>query len=401
VNALRAVRTEFSARYGGDPVITRAPGRVNLIGEHTDYNDGYVMPAAIGLYTYAAIRGRNDGRFRVQSLQQRETVEFDAGSPTETAGQGGELWSHYVRGVVQVLRDRGVATDGADLLVHGEVPLGSGLSSSAALEVAVAQAILELTGTRIPGPELAALCQRAENEYVGIRCGIMDQYTSACGRAEHALLLDCRALTHDLVPLNRASGDTRAACIVVCNTMVRHELAVGAYNQRRTECEMGVAQFRELGAPIASLRDVTPGMLARFAADLDRTILRRCRHVVHENGRVTEAAAAIRRGDLKRFGRLMGESHASLRDDYEVSCAELDKLVEIAVAVPGVYGSRMTGGGFGGCTVSLVRSEAVGVFTQTVRDQYLEATGRVATIHVCDAADGAGRVDERREPTSS
>ncbi len=395
MNGFGFMRDAFAHEFEGTPAVSRAPGRVNLIGEHTDYNDGFVLPVAIDLYTYAAACIRSDGRVRVRSLQQPDGAEFSVTDAASHCGRTGH-WSDYIVGVVRVLRDYGVHLTGADLLVHGEVPLGAGLSSSAALGVAAAQVLLDLAGADIPPPVLATLCQRAENEFVGTRCGIMDQYASAYGSAGHALLLDCRTVRHELVPLDGIgpTSDRTDVSVVICNTMVRHELASGEYNVRRAECAAGVAEFVRRGVAASALRDVSPVTLARHAATMDRTLLRRCRHVIHENGRVADAAAALRKGDFARVGRLMYASHASLRDDFEVSCEELDTMVDIAARIPGVYGARMTGGGFGGCTVNLVRAESATRFAHEVRTRYLAATGKDPTIRVCASADGACRLHQ-------
>lgn len=361
----------------------RAPGRVNLIGEHTDYNEGFVMPAAIGFETIALAAPRPDRRLVVHSLNVDETRTFDLDGGDGPTG----TWSDYVRGVAAVLEGSGRRLCGADLLVSSDVPLGSGLSSSAALEVSTALALLGTSGIELDRLEVARLCQQAENEFVGMRCGIMDQFVSCFGRAGHAVMLDCRSLEHRAVPL------PAGVRLVICNSMVKHSLAGSEYNTRRAECEAGVRHFAGSAGKVASLRDVTVDDLERHGAGLDEVVRRRCRHVITENARVEGAAAALVRGDLATVGRLMAESHRSLRDDYEVSCAELDLLVSLADTVNGVYGSRMTGGGFGGCTVHLVRGEQVDEVRHVVGTGYEEATGRKPDIHVCEASDGAGRLD--------
>ena len=266
------------------------------------------------------------------------------------------------------------------------MPIGSGLSSSAAIEVATCYALLNNSALHVEPVEIAKLCQRAENEFVGMRCGIMDQFVSCCGQVGKALMLDCRSLEYKLVPLPQ---DAR---LVICNTMVKHALAAGEYNTRRAECEAGVRHFAQSLPNVRALRDVTEADLKRYGNDLSEVIHRRCRHVITENARVLEAAKALNRGDLDAFGRLMNESHRSLRDDYEVSCKELDAMVDLAQKVPGVYGARMTGGGFGGCTVNLVNVEKVEEFKQTVAHGYSEATGLATEIYVCSAAEGAEEV---------
>jgi len=291
------------------------------------------------------------------------------------------------------LQQHGVALVGADLLIHGEVPLGAGLSSSAALEVAVALALSSQAGNTLDRVTLAKIGQRAENDYVGMRCGIMDQFAAACGRAGHALKIDCRSLEHELVPLDQhTAGANAAAQLVICNTMVRHRLAGGEYNRRREECEQGVRSLQQVLPGIEALRDVTLTQLEQHASILDPVVFRRCRHIITENARVVAAAAALKAGALKAFGRLMRESHQSMRVDYEISCHELDLMVRLAELADGVYGARMTGGGFGGCTVNLVRGDRVLPFRAMIAARYAAATGHTPEIYVCEAAEGAAPV---------
>jgi len=375
----------FAELYGDKPRVFRAPGRVNLIGEHTDYNDGFVMPAAIEFYTFAAIGPRADSKLSVYSDNFSEAVEFDLDRIDR--GPTGH-WSDYVRGVAGVLLTKGIKLHGANLVLRGEVPIGAGLSSSAAIEVAAANALLANSGVEMDRAEVARVCQKAEHEYAGTMCGIMDQFIACFGQRQHALMLDCRSLSYQLLPLD---DNVR---LVICNTNVKHELAGGEYNLRRASCEDGVRILRQHLPAIRALRDVTPEDLEKFAGEIPETTYRRCRHVVSEDVRVEEAARALLRGDMKEFGVLMAESHRSLRDDYEVSCAELDAMVEIASAIDGVYGARMTGGGFGGCTVNLVRANAVEAFTSTIKREYQRATNLAADVYVCSAAEGAGEVVE-------
>ena len=390
----------FRRLYGTEPQLFRAPGRVNLIGEHTDYNDGLVMPVALQFETRVAIAPRADHRLCLRSANVEESFEvevpadFAATPPPPRAG----AWHDYVVGVVWALGRAGLPVPAANVLLEGNVPLGAGLSSSASLEVAIAWALLSLGG-RVPEPmQVAQLCQQAENEHVGTRCGLMDQFAAAHGRAGHALLFDCRSL--DWAPL--AVGD---AVIVICNSGVKHSLAGGEYNRRREDCEAGVAALTAwrhrtnpaLPAP-GTLRDVTLAELDAAAPEMDPVVVRRCRHVITENARVEAMRTALQSGDLVAAGHLMADSHASLRDDYAVSCAELDVLVSLAqrfaagtvAGTPTCYGARMTGGGFGGCTVNLVAPAAVAAFRDAVASGYLEATGRRAEIHVGRASDGAG-----------
>jgi len=379
----RLAAQEFKRQFGEPIGVFRAPGRVNLIGEHTDYNDGFVMPAALQFSTYVAAGPRIDRKLNVYSVDFGESRCFDLGNIS--TGPTGH-WGDYVRGVAAALQARGNAIRGANLVVKGDVPIGAGLSSSAALEVSTALALLTNSGLSWSRVQLAETCQRAEHEYAGTNCGIMDQFISCFGRANHALLLDCRNLTFEMLEIN---SHVR---IVVCNTMVRHELASGEYNSRRVDCEAGVRFLRQFLPSIRALRDVTLTQLQQYGASLPEVTYKRCHHVVSENARVLEAASALKRSDLSRFGVLMGESHLSLRDSYEVSCKELDLMVDLAGQCNGVYGARMTGGGFGGCAVALVESDAVDEFTVAVAKGYQRATGLQPEIYVCTAADGAGEV---------
>ncbi len=375
------LRSEFAKRSNVDCKIFRAPGRVNLIGEHTDYNDGYVMPVAIGFDTYVACANQNSGNVVVESLQDATKAAF----PTQASDpQPAHDWSDYVRGVLLELERLGISLTGADLLIDGRVPIGAGLSSSAAIEVAAALAFLELAHTSMGKVEVAKLCQRAENVFVGSRCGIMDQFASLHGRAGHAVLLDCRSLEFDYLPIPAETS------LVICNSMVKHSLAAGEYNTRRAECETGVQHFAQRKDGIKALRDVTEDDLERHSAGLSPVLLRRCRHVVTENARVLRAADALKSGELETFGRLMYESHASLRRDFEVSCLELDILVELASNFPGVYGARMTGGGFGGCTINLVERAAALEFRDRIREKYFQKTGILPEVYITQASDGAG-----------
>ena len=370
----------FRTMFGTAMRIFRAPGRVNLIGEHTDYNDGFVMPAAIGLYTWIAAARREDRVLEAYSdcFDERIVLTLDA-----LAGPPRGHWSDFIRGVAATLQSAGHGLSGANLVIHGEVPLGAGLSSSASLEVATALALSELSGIALPRLELAKLCQRAEHDFVGTRCGIMDQFIASFGASGNALMLDCRSLEYQLLPV---PTDVR---VVVCNSMVRHELASGEYNRRRADCEAGLKLLAPYLPGIRALRDVEVADLEKLKDVLPTTIYRRCRHVVTEDQRVFAAATALQSQDADGFGRLMYESHASLRDDYEVSCKELDLLVDLAASSPEVYGARMTGGGFGGCTVNLVRSQSAQAFKINIGTKYEQATGIAPDIYVCEPAQGA------------
>ncbi|MDP8905709.1 MAG: galactokinase [Chloroflexota bacterium] len=371
------------ARDTGSARVVRAPGRVNLIGEHTDYNLGFVMPAAIGLETWIGALPRPDRRVELTSLEQAETLAFDLDAIPPPSGG----WIDYVAGTAQALLARGVALRGFTGVVETAIPIGSGLSSSAALELASALALAADVPPALPPLELARAAQQAENDYVGVRCGIMDQFASVFGAPGAAIVLDCRSLEHQLVPL--PSGHV----LVALDTRSPHRLETSEYNARRRQCEDAVRALAARYPQVRSLRDVEPAMLDELAALVDDETARRVRHVVSENERVLATAAALRAGRLSEVGRLMAESHASLRDDYEVSSAELDALVEIATGVPGVVGARMTGAGFGGCTVNVVELEAVDRLRGAVTREYRARTGRDAGFHVVAAVAGAGVVD--------
>jgi galactokinase len=353
---------------------------VNLIGEHTDYNDGFVMPAAIDFSCYSAIEGRADVTLSIYSEQFQESIEFDL---NRLAGPPRKHWSDYIRGVAAILQGEGYPLKGANLFIDGQVPMGSGLSSSAAIEVATALALTSLAGVTVPLRELARLCQRAENTYTGARCGIMDQFVSCFGKQDYALMLDCRSLesTYLKLPSN--------ILLVICNTMVRHELAAGAYNERRASCERSVDAIRQFLPNVRALRDLTIEDLEKYPSVLSDVDFRRCRHVITENARVNEAKAALQDSDLMRFGQLMYLSHDSLDRDYEVSCRELNLMVDLARKVAGVYGARMTGGGFGGCTINLVETQVVSEFRTSVAREYEHVTGLSPQIFVSHLAGGA------------
>ncbi len=382
-NQSSGLMERFRKLYGNEPLLVQAPGRVNLIGEHTDYNEGFVFPAAIEFQTQIAIAKRPDRRIIVTSENYAERVEFDLDHLPKAPRNH---WSDYVVGIVGLLERKLGGLPGADLLLHGDVPQGAGLSSSASLEVAVCTAFLELSGKRMEGVAIALLCQQAENEFVGARCGIMDQFISVHGKKNHALRLDCRTLEYRLLPI---PPDVR---LVICNTMVRHSLSGGEYNERRAECEAGARFFAERIPGVRSLRDVTLEEFEKFGGHMPEVIRKRCHHILTENLRVLQAAEALQAGDLKLFGRLMGSSHASLRDDFEVSCEELDLMVRLAVQNKGVYGARMTGGGFGGCTINLVQQSHVESFRENVAAGYEKGTGRAPEIYISSAADGASRL---------
>jgi len=378
------LRRRFETEYGRRPRIFRAPGRVNLIGEHTDYNDGFVLPAAIDFYTWVAISPRSDRILAMRSENFPGQAEYPLDAPESERRYD---WSDYPYGVALMLARAGKRICGADLLIAGEIPIGAGLSSSAAIGVATGDALLENSGLPVDRVELARICQRSENDFVGVGSGIMDEFISCFGRAGRALLLDCRSLEHQWVTLPEGIS------LVICNTMVKHELASGEYNQRRSECETGVRLLAERLPHVRALRDVTLADLEKHREILPPIVYRRCRHVISENGRVIDCVRALAAGDLDSVGALMAGSHRSLRDDYEVSCAELDLMAELATVEEGAIGARMTGGGFGGCTVNLVRQDRADAFRRGVAEKYHQQTGRAPEIYVTGAADGVAEID--------
>jgi len=371
----------FRKQFGAAPtVIARAPGRVNLIGEHTDYNDGFVFPAAIDRDVYVAVRATGDDRARLFAANFRRRTEFPL---SDVRHHPPERWSHYERGVVVMLQREGHALGGFQAAIDGDVPSGAGLSSSAAVEVATATALNALFGLEIDPVPLALLCQRAENQFVGVNSGIMDQFISALGKRETALLIDCRSLEYRHVPIGPD------AQIVVADTSVKRGLVDSEYNARRAECEAAVRLLSERLPNVRALRDVTVEHLREYEDALPDVVRRRARHVVTENDRTLMSVAALEAGNLVEFGRLMDESHASLRHDYEVTVPQLDVMVAAARAVPGVLGSRMTGAGFGGCTVSLLKPGAVDAFLRDVPARYRRETGLIPKVYVCRSVDGA------------
>jgi galactokinase len=388
---LRRLAGAFESRFGRPPTaVAAAPGRVNLIGEHLDYNEGHVLPVAIDRSVLVAFAPRPDRRVRLYSLDFEQESAFHL---DEIEKDPEAPWSDYVRGVAWALREAGHGLSGLDAALQGDVPVGAGLSSSAALEVAALGAFEAASGLRLDRRELALLGQRAENCFVGVACGIMDQMAAALSRAGHALLIDCRSLEHEAVPLpleDSGSGGGAGLRLVVADSGVRRALLDSQYNLRRQECQRAAELLAVAitNRPVTALRDVGAGDLARHGDSLPPNLLKRARHVVEEERRVLLSVEALRTGDVEAFGEMLNASHRSLRDDYEVSSPELDLLAELAWAQPGVLGSRLTGAGFGGCTVSLVRAEAVEAFREGVVARYCAETGREGRMYVCRAADG-------------
>lgn len=392
MQSTQAIKAEFAKVFGdgakGRVHVVRAPGRVNLIGEHTDYNDGLVFPMAIEPQVLLVCRARDDGKVRLASTAfPGQVVEF---SVEEKIERGEPAWANYFRGVAAELEGAGIPLTGMDALVENTLPVGGGLSSSAAIEVGTGVAFLALSGVEMDRDRLALICQKAEHEYALVPCGIMDQMIVATGRAGHATQYDCRSGAKQFVKLD--PNDLR---VVIVNSMVRHELTGGEYAERRRECEAGVAYFQKhhTGAGIRALRDVTTKQLHEAEGKLDPVIFRRCRHIITENHRTAEAATALAHGKYERAGQLMAESHRSLRDDYEVSCPELDFLSDEAMKVRGVYGARMTGGGFGGCIVALVQPRAVEALKGHLERVYPAKFGKTPMAFATTATAGASVVE--------
>jgi galactokinase len=377
----QVLQSMHRARFGADPAVFAAPGRVNLIGEHTDYAEGFVMPAAIDFATLAAISPRSDGKIALYSENYHEERHFGVSALPQL--KASRHWTDYPLGVVSILAGEGHATPAFSLSLWGDVPLGSGLSSSAALEVATALAVLSVLKAAYPRPQLARLCQRAENEFVGSSCGIMDQFISANGRKDHAMLLDCRDLRFKLAPI------PPHVALVIANTMVKHSVVGGDYPTRRAEVEAACAVIASHRPGVKFLRDATVDDLERWGNEMSPESLKRARHVITENLRTVAFAVALEQGDMSEVGRLMAEAHTSYSQDFEGSCVEADAMVELAQDLPGLIGARLTGGGFGGCTINLVEQSLAPAFAQALGALYAGQFGIVPQIHICHASDGA------------
>ncbi|MFB7814726.1 galactokinase [Paenibacillus chitinolyticus] len=388
---LNLLKTQFIELYGGaekDITVFHAPGRVNLIGEHTDYNGGYVFPAALTFGTTLLLRKNNEGLLRMASTNfaHKGSCSLD-----DIVYREEDDWMNYPKGVVAKLQQKGQGPrSGYDMLYHGEIPNGAGLSSSASIEVVTGYGLLEAEGYPADRVELALLAQKAENEFMGVNCGIMDQFAVANGRKDHAILLMCDTLEYELVPFQ--SGSYK---LVIGNTNKRRGLVDSAYNERRSQCEQAVRDLQTRFPDLTLLGQIS---LEQFEANKDiikdDIVRRRAQHVVEEIDRVLKSIDVLKANDLEAFGRLMTGSHESLRDLYEVTCRELDVMVEAALSVPGVLGSRMTGAGFGGCTVSLVHEDSIEAFREKVGSIYKEQTGLTGDFYVCSIGDGVNRVQD-------
>jgi galactokinase len=384
---LETVLSQFTRIFGsqaeGWPRVYQAPGRINLIGEHTDYNGGFVLPATIDLHTWVAVTPRQDRLLKVYDCSGNQLYAIDMDNLAR--GEKGQP-VEYLKGVAWALAEEGLHLRGCDVAISGNIPLGGGLSSSASLELALASALLGASGFGMELKRLALLCQHAEMDYVGAQCGIMDQFVIALGSRGRAMLLDCLSQTYELLTM---PPDLK---LLIVHSGVSHRVSTGSYNSRRQECEAAVSSLRQEIPGLECLREVTPDLLESHRGLLENMLFRRARHVISENGRVLEAKVALINEDLESLGKLVNQSHASLRDDFEVSCEELDRLVDIASACEGVLGSRLMGAGFGGCTISLVRSEAAQQVAAQISEQYGRDLGKAPWMHIAAPADAVNRI---------
>jgi galactokinase len=381
--AIEPLLRQHAERFGAAQRVFQAPGRVNLIGEHTDYTGGLVMPAAIDFNTVAAVSPATGSKSAIYSVNFKREFQFDSAALPDKPKHD---WTDYPLGVLWSLRQAGITAPQFSMTLEGDVPLGAGLSSSASIEVAVAFAVLALAGATMSRTDIALACKRAENGFVGAQSGIMDQYIACCGVKDHALMIDTRDLSSRAVPLPK---DVR---LVICNSMVKHSHAGGEYNQRRKEVDQGTQAIREVNPAIRELRDATLTDLEAARSKMSDDAYRRCRHIITENARVQEAVTALAAGNMQRMGQLMLEAHASYRVDFQASCPEADLLVELAMQQPGIIGARLTGGGFGGCTVNLVEAAQAEPFRKAIHDAYLQRSGIDADIYLCQAAAGASEI---------
>ncbi len=378
---MKDLEKKFKDVFSREPNIElRSPGRVNLIGEHTDYNDGFVFPAAINLEIKGLAAVRDDSRVNVYSMDFNEFKSFDINNDLKKEGS----WIDYIKGVIVELKKTGKITKGADIVYNSNLPVGSGLSSSAAFEVINAILFSKINDIDLSLREIALLSQRAENKFIGVNCGIMDQFSIALGKKDSALFLDTKTLNYEIVPLNM-----KGYKIVISNTNKPRELSSSAYNERREQCETAVSILKKNNYDISSLRDLNSSQLKEISSILPEINFKRVKHVVEENERVLKSVEYLKSGALKSFGKLLNESHKSLKDYYEVSCSELDILVEEAMKIEGTLGSRMTGAGFGGCTISIVKEDMIEDFVEKVGKNYFKITGLKAHFYISEAVNGA------------
>jgi galactokinase len=380
---INEIVVKFKDLYHQDPLMVRSPGRVNLIGEHTDYNEGFVLPAAINKEVYFAIAANGTDFFRVYSYDMDEYAEYNLNSISRSESS----WANYLLGVIAQFQKAHLAIKGFDLVFGGNVPIGAGLSSSAAVECGLAFALNHIHGFQLNRFTLVKMAQKAEHEYAGVMCGIMDQFASMFGKKNHAVKLDCRSLAYEYYPL-----EMRDYRIVLCDTQVKHSLASSEYNMRRQECETGVALLQQHYPEVKSLRDVTIPMLEEHQQEFDSVVYRRCQFVVSENSRVEAACRHLQEGNIKAFGTAMYASHDGLQNDYEVSCPELDFLVAAAAASETVLGARMMGGGFGGCTINLLKLEALDQVIHQLKEAYQEQFGVELKTYIAEIVDGTSLI---------
>jgi len=383
------VKTKFNTYFKGDCIIIQSPGRVNLIGEHTDYNDGFVLPAAINKSIFLSMAPNELDKFRFYALDKQESFETNFSGKLKKSEMG---WPNYLLGVVDRLQKHGYELQaGFDCVFGGNVPIGAGLSSSAALEGGVLYGLSQLFEWDIPPVEMAQIAQEAENKFVGVQCGIMDQFISLNGKKAHAMKLDCRSLEYEFYPFN-----FRDIRIVLCDTQVRRELASSEYNVRRAQCENGVEVMQKYDPKVSSLRDVTHDFLMAHKEEFDPTVFQRCKYVIEENQRVLQACADLQSNDLVSFGKRMYASHAGLRNEYEVSCSELDILVDAARDIEGVMGARMMGGGFGGCTINLVKKDKLESFRDQVTEIYSRKTDYKLKVYTTKVSGGTHLIEHEK-----
>lgn len=384
MNTLEKVEAKFRELFNESPLLIRSPGRVNLIGEHTDYNMGFVLPAAIDKAIYFAITPRSDDICNLHSIDFNDIIQY----PVSSIKHQDKHWANYLLGIVDQIQKLGHKIKGFNCVFGGDIPIGAGLSSSAAIEAGLAFAINKIFNLGIEKIELVKLAQRAENEFVGVKCGIMDQYINIFGAAHKVLRIDCRSLEYKYHPFTR--DDLR---IVLCNTMVSHSLASSEYNKRRAECEEGVKILKQYNPNISSLRDANVDEIEKYKGELPAFVYSRCKYVVEENERLLNACKDLDRNDFISFGKRMYGSHEGLRDLYEVSCKELDFLVDVAAKQPGVFGSRMMGGGFGGCTINIIEHDKVNQFISEVSGSYQKKFGKTPDTNICTIENGTGLIN--------
>lgn len=374
---------KFEELFKNEPLLVRSPGRINLIGEHTDYNDGFVFPAAIDKEIHFAVAKNKVNIFRFYALDLHESFEMKV----EDLSKSDTSWANYLLGVVAQYKKAGYELEGVDCVFGGDIPLGAGLSSSAAIENGFAFALKEILKAPVSKIQMIKMAQKAEHEYAGVMCGIMDQFASMTGKKDHALKLDCRSLDFEY-----ANIDLHDYVILLVNTNVKHELASSEYNTRRAECETGVQILQKYDNNITALRDVSLLLLQMHREEIDPIVYKRCKFVIKENLRVEDAFSALEKNDIKTLGALMFQSHEGLRDDYDVSCKELDLLFDMAKRSDDVVGSRMMGGGFGGCTINIVKKEKMNTFSEGIKKEYYKITGIEPKIYSVKITDGTGLI---------